>query len=425
MTARAILHVDLDAFYASVEVLVDPSLAGKALVVGGTGARGVVASASYEARMYGVRSAMPSGRARRMCPHAVFVPGRYALYSEYSRRLHGIFRSVTPLVEGIALDEAFLDVTGARRLLGPPSQIAWDLRRRVHEELGLWVSVGVSSVKMVAKLASEAAKPRASRAGVTPGAGVFVVPGGGELDFLRPLPVRALWGVGPATHARLERFGVSTIGDLADLPVETLVGALGEAAGRHLHDLAWARDPRPVEPERDSKSIGHEETYAVDHHDRSTLAVEAVRLADGVASRLRAAGLAGRTVTLKVRFADFRTITRSRTVKAPLADGPGVAKVAQALLAEVDLSPGVRLLGVSASNLVEGPTSQLTLADAAKGDGDWQGVAQAVADVRRRYGEAAVGPAALLARAGGLSLHRMGDQQWGPAEKTSRQETGS
>ena len=423
MSTPAILHVDLDAFYASVEVLVDPSLAGKPLIVGGTGARGVVASASYEARAYGVRSAMPTGQARRLCPQAVFVPGRYGLYSEYSQRLHAVFKSVTPLVEGIALDEAFLDVAGARRLLGSPVEIAWTLRRRVHEELGLWVSVGVASVKMVAKLASEAAKPRASRAGVQPGAGVFVVPEGGELDFLWPQPARALWGVGPATYRRLERFGVATIGDLARLPVETVVGAVGEAVGRHLHDLAWARDPRRVEPERDSKSIGHEETYAVDHHDRATLAVEVVRLADGVAARLRSAGLAGRTVTLKIRFADFRTITRSRTVKAPLADGPGVAKVAQALLADVDPAPGVRLLGVSASNLVEGPATQLALVDAGLG-GDGIRVAQAVEDVRRRYGEAAVGPAALLARgAPGLRLRRMGDQQWGPGSDGGK-ETG-
>jgi DNA polymerase-4 len=243
---------------------------------------------------------------------------------------------------------------------------------------------------------------------------VYVVADGGELEFLWPLPVRALWGVGPATYGRLERFGVATIGDLAAMPVETLVRAVGESAGRHLHDLAWARDPRPVEPERDAKSIGHEETYAVDHFARSALELEVVRLADGVASRLRAAGLAGRTVTLKVRFADFRTITRSRTVKAALANGPEVAKVAQALLAGVDPSPGVRLLGVSASNLVERPATQLSLAESTP----WEGVAQAVEGVRRRYGEAAVGPAALLGAGrsapGGLRLRRLGDQQWGP-----------
>jgi DNA polymerase-4 len=412
----AILHVDMDAFYASVEVLVEPTLAGKPLIVGGSGARGVVASASYEARAYGIHSAMPSARARRLCPHAVFVPGRYSLYADYSRRLHEIFRSVTPEVEGIALDEAFLDVTGARRLLGEPPAIAAWLRTRIHDELGLWASVGVASTKMLAKLASEAAKPRASRPGRGPvtGPGVFVVPEGGELAFLHPLPVRALWGVGPATYRRLERLGVATVGELAAVPRDTLVRALGNALGHHLHELAWARDPRRVEPQRDSKSIGHEETYARDHHDLDALGREVVRLADAVASRLHAAGLAGRTVTIKVRFADFRTITRSKTVKDPLANGPEMAQVGQALLAGVDPSPGVRLLGLSASNLVARPATQLSLGDAARAR-SWDGVGRAVEEVRRRYGAASVGPAALLAEATpGLRVRRLGDQQWGP-----------
>jgi DNA polymerase-4 len=415
--AATILHVDMDAFYAAVEVLVDPSLAGKPVVVGGTGGRGVVASASYEARAYGIHSAMPSARARRLCPHAVFVAGRYALYGEYSRRLHAVFRSVTPLVEGIALDEAFLDVAGARRVLGDPPKIAALLRRRIHDELGLWASVGVATTKFVAKLASEAAKPTATRAGAVPGAGVKVVQPGTELEFLHPLSVSALWGVGPATRKRLDRFGIATIGDLAALPPETLVGALGPALGTHLHELAWGRDPRPVEPDRATKSIGHEETYARDHHDRQPLEREAVRLGDAVAARLRAAGLAGRTVTLKVRFGDFRTITRSRTVREPVATGPEIARLAQALLDEVDPSPGVRLLGVAASNLVERPGTQLRLAEGDGGERRWEGVGAAVSEVRRRYGEAAVGPAALLdGDHTTLRLRRLGDQQWGPRE---------
>ncbi|MFP5316977.1 MAG: DNA polymerase IV [Acidimicrobiia bacterium] len=409
-----ILHVDMDAFYASVEVLADPGLAGKPLIVGGAGARGVVASASYEARAYGIFSAMPAARARRLCPHAVFVPGRYALYADYSRRLHDIFRSVTPMVEGIALDEAFLDVAGARRLFGPPADIAAHLRRRITEDLGLSASVGVAAVKMVAKLASEAAKPKASRAGAVPGRGVVVVPPGEEVAFLHPLPVRALWGVGPATARRLERFGVATVGDLAALPVDTVVRALGEAQGRHLHDLAWGRDPRPVEPDRDAKSIGHEETYPVDHRDPAVLGREVVRLADAVAARLRVARLAGRTVTLKVRFADFRTITRSKTLKEAVANGPELARLANDLLRGVDVSPGVRLLGVSASNLAPPPASQLALGDGGP-DRPWEDVGEAVAEVRRRFGEAAVGPAALLPGTGGpLGLRRLGDQQWGP-----------
>ena len=419
--APAILHVDLDAFYAAVEVLCDPSLSGKPVVVGGTGGRGVVAAASYEARLYGVHSAMPSARARRLCPSAVFLPGRYSLYAEYSRRFHAILGSITPLVEGIALDEAFLDVRGARRLLGDGPEIAAALRRRIHDELGLWASVGVATSKLVAKLASEAAKPRVVSGSVQPGLGVKVVAAGEELDFLHAHPVSALWGVGPATRRRLERFGVATVGDLAALPRDTLVAALGAAVGRHLHDLAWARDPRAVEPHRAPKSVGHEETYARDHHDHPSLRTEVVRLADAVAARLREGGWSGRTVTVKVRFGDFRTVTRSRTVAEPVDTGHDLGQVGLELLEGVDPSPGVRLLGLSVSNLVERPK-------AAEGDvqlsleaGAWQTVAAAVDQVRRRFGERAVGPAVLLDGAGsGLRLRRQGDQQWGPGEERGR-----
>ncbi len=414
-----ILHVDMDAFYASVEVLEDPSLAGKAVIVGGTGDRGVVASCSYEARAYGVRSAMPSGRARRLCPHAVFLPGSFDRYSDYSRRLHEVLLSFTPLVEGIALDEAFLDVGGARRLLGTAPEIGAAIRRRIADDLHLNASVGVATCKLIAKLASEAAKPTASPSGAVPGRGVVVVEPGEEIAFLHPHPVQALWGVGPATRARLDRFGVRTVGDLAALPVETLVGALGKSLGRHLHDLAWARDDRPVEPDRAVKSIGHEETFGQDLFDVDRLHTQVVRQCDAVATRLRRAGVAGRTVTLKVRFGDFRTITRSRTVPRPLSAGPVLARVAAELLDGVDCGPGVRLVGVSVSNLAEPEAEQLRLDDAiASGDdagapGDSQ-VASAVEDVRRRFGDTAVGPAALVSR-DGLRLRRTGDQQWGPS----------
>ena len=407
----------MDAFYAAVEVLVDPALAGKPVIVGGAGARGVVASCSYEARSYGIHSAMPSMGARRLCPHAVFLPGRYDLYQQHSRRLHAVLTSFAPLVEGIALDEAFLDVTGARRLWGTGPEIAAAVRGRVAEATGLSCSVGVAGSKFLAKLASEAAKPRPGPPGSppAPGPGVRVVAPGDELRFLHPLPVGALWGVGPATRRRLDRFGIRTVGDLAALPLATLVATLGEAQGHHLHALAWGRDERAVEPERATKSVGHEETYATDHHGLATLRPEAVRLSDAVAGRLRASGSAGRTVTVKVRFANFRTITRSRTVPAPLDAGPAVVRVAVELLQGVDPSPGVRLLGVSVSNLVARPAEQLRLPDGARAEGGHRepAVARAVDQVRQRFGDGAVGPAALL-RHDGLAVKRRGDQQWGP-----------
>ena len=418
----SILHVDLDAFFAAVEVLDDPSLRGKAVIVGGEGARGVVAACTYEARRYGVRSAMPSVRARSLCPHAVFLPGRYARYEEMSGFFHGVLGRFTPLVEGIALDEAFLDVAGAERLFGPGPAIAGRIRAAIADELGLEASVGVASTKFVAKLASEAAKPKASRRGVAPGAGVVVVEPGEELRFLHPLPVTALWGVGPATLARLERFAVTTIGELAALPVGTIVAALGPSAGVHLHDLSWGRDPRPVVPDRAVKSVSHEQTYPHDLFDRAVVDREAVRLADGVASRLRRAGLAGRTVTVKVRYHDFATITRSETVAPAVDTGVAIARTAQALLAAVDLSPGVRLLGVGVSNLGEPPPQQLSLDLADPVDepaGPWDRATGAVGRIRARYGEAAVGPAALLDPAeagdsGGLRTVRRGASPWGP-----------
>ena len=414
----SILHVDLDAFFAAVEVLSDPSLAGKAVIVGGTGGRGVVAAASYEARAYGVHSAMPSARARRLCPHAVFLAGRHDVYAEYSRRLHAVLTSFTPVVEGISLDEAFLDVSSVRRLWGPGPEIARRIRARVHDEVGLWASVGVATTKLVAKLASEAAKPSASMDGPVPGLGVKVVEPAEELAFLHDHPVGALWGVGPATRRRLERFGVRTVGDLAALPADTLVRALGEAAGRALHDLAHNRDPRPVVADREAKSVGHEETYPQDHRDPDVLRREVVRLSDAVASRLRSSGLAGRTVTLKVRFGDFRTITRSRTEPEGVDTAPAVARVALELLGGVEESPGVgalgvRLLGVSASNLVPARGRQLSLDEVvAAGDRD-EGVARAVDEVRRRFGERAVGPGSLVGEKG-VEVRRRGDQQWGP-----------
>ena len=408
---RTILHVDMDAFFVHVELLDRPELRGQPVVVGGSGGRGVVAAASYEARAYGVYSAMPSSRARRLCPHAVFLPGRYHRYAEVSEAVFEVFRRFTPLVEGISLDEAFLDVSAARRLFGDGPDIAAAIRRVVAQEIGLTCSVGVAPRKLTAKLASEAAKPLASVQGPVPGPGVVVVEPEDELAFLHRLPVGALWGVGPATLARLDRLAVKTIGDLAALPEAAVVGALGSANGRHLHGLAWARDDRPVVPEIGVKSIGHEETFAVDHHGHDTLHREAVRLADAVAARMRRAGVAGRTVQLKVRFGDFRTITRSATVPEPLDTGTAVARVARRLLDAVDPSPGVRLLGVSVSLLEPTTSRQLSLDDA--GAASWADATRAIDEIRSRYGEAAIVPAT-LADGAGVRVKRRGDQQWGP-----------
>jgi DNA polymerase-4 len=402
----------MDAFYVGVEVRRRPDLSGLPVVVGGTGPRGVVAAASYEARRFGVHSAMPSMRARRLCPDAIFLAGDFAAYEAASRDVHEIFRSFTPLVEGIALDEAFLDVSGAQRLFGSGADIAAAIRQRVRDELDLSCSVGVAPTKLIAKLASVAAKPKAGPFGVVPGPGVVVVAPGAELAFLHPLPVQALWGVGPATLQRLRRFGVVTIGDLAALPEANLVHALGKANGRHLHRLAQAVDDRAVEPDRPVKSIGHEQTFGRDVYDADELALEVVRMADAVAARLRRHELAGRTVTLKVRFSTFATITRSSTVPDPVDAGPAIATVARGLLAGVDPAAGVRLLGVAVSGLGPQAGHQLTLGD----DASWDTAARAVDEVRDRFGPAAIGPASLV-DADGLRLTRRGRQQWGPDEE--------
>jgi DNA polymerase IV len=409
----SILHVDMDAFFVAVERRERPELAGQPIVVGGAGRRGVVAAASYEARAYGVHSAMPSARARRLCPSAVFLPGRYHRYQEASAAVHEVLGEFTPLVEGIGLDEAFLDVSRARLLFGDGPAIAAAVRRRIDDELGLGCSVGVAPRKLTAKLASEAAKPAASRAGPVPGRGVVVVTEADELAFLHAHPVAALWGVGPATRHRLDRLAVRTIGDLAALPEDTVVRAVGDAVGRHLHALAWARDHRPVVPSASPKSVGHEETYPVDHRSAEVLEREVVRLSDAVAGRLRRAGLAGRTVALKVRFADLRTITRSTTAPEPVDTGTEVARLAHRLLAGVDPSPGVRLLGVSVSQLGGAAARQLRLGDG--GRGSWPDASRAVDRIRGRFGDGAIGPAVLVGD-DGLALKRRGDQQWGPAE---------
>jgi DNA polymerase-4 len=393
---RVILHVDMDAFYVSVELRRHPELVGLPVVVGGAGPRGVVAAASYEARRYGVHSALPSSTARQRCPHAVFLRADHQLYASVSAEVHAIFHDVTPLVEPLALDEAFLDVTGSGRLLGDGVTIAGLIRRRTSAELHLPCSVGVAPSKFLAKLASEAAKPRATPQGVRPGRGIVEVRPGGELDFLHPLPVGALWGVGPATLKRLERLGVRTVGELAALDERLVIANLGEAHGRHLHRLAWALDDRPVEPDREAKSIGHEETYPTDRVTRDEVDAELVRLADGVAGRLRSHGLAARTVTIKVRFGDFRTITRSATLKVPTDTAHELARVARDLATEIDPTPGIRLLGVSTSNFGE-VAEQLSLdALVTEPTQGWSAAERTVDRIRQRFGTGVIGPASAV-----------------------------
>ncbi len=424
---RAVLHVDMDAFYVSVELRRRPELRGRPVVVGGTGQRGVVAAASYEARRFGVYSAMSSVVARRRCPDAVFLPGDHELYAQVSREVHAIFHSVTPLVEPLALDEAFLDITGAIRLFGSARRIADHVRARVADELQLPCSVGGATNKFLAKLASKGAKPRVSPQRVDPGPGVLLIAPGAELEFLHPLPVSALWGVGPATLKRLERFGVKTVGDLARIDPAGLVTALGSAQGRHLHELAWGRDSRPVEPDREAKSIGHEETFRHDRFTHADLHREAVRLADAVSARLRSAGVGARTITIKVRFSDFVTITRSRSVAAPITTAKAVVEIADALLAAIDVGAGVRLFGISASGL--GPAvEQLSLDDltadmgAGRGEADrsdWVTASGAIDAIRERFGAGAIGPASTVSP-NGLRVVRAGAQQWGPDQVAPR-----
>ncbi|HMC39078.1 MAG TPA: DNA polymerase IV, partial [Acidimicrobiales bacterium] len=335
---RWILHVDMDAFYASVEARDDASLQGLPVIVGGTGRRGVVASCSYEARVFGVRSAMPTSQARRLCPQAVFLAGRFGRYAEVSREMHAVFQRYTPLVEGISLDEAFLDVTGTTRLFGTAFEIGSAIRRAVSDELGLSCSVGGAPVKFLAKLASEAAKPRVGAAPGRSRPGVYIVEPGRELDFLHPHPIEALWGVGPATAQRLRRLGIATIGDLAAIDSRVIEGAVGRSAGAHLARLARGIDERSVEPDRETKSVSHEETYAVDRRDPEGLQTEVLRMADSVASRMRQSGLAGRTVTLKLRYGDFSTRTRSVTAAVAIDDAGTIARLGAALLADVDLA---------------------------------------------------------------------------------------
>jgi nucleotidyltransferase/DNA polymerase involved in DNA repair len=383
--SEPILHVDIDAFYASVEVLKDPSLRGKPVIVGGAGPRGVVASASYEARRFGVRSAMPGVRARRLCPDAVFLPADFEAYQAHSNRFREVLLSYTPLVEPISLDEAFLDVAGGAKLFGSPEVIAEKLRADVRRDVGVTCSVGVAPTKFVAKLASDECKPD----------GLLVIPVEGVAAFLETMPVGRLWGVGEKTVEVLGRLAIRTIGDLGRTPETILARLLGEAAARHLTELSHGFDERVVVPYEAPKSVGHEETFERDLDDDEEILRELLHLSGRVAARLRADGYRARTITLKARLANFTTLTRSKTPPDPTDVGADLYRVVSELYRAL---PGerrrYRLLGVQASGLMPAGAEQLAMLRGER----WGDVERTLDRIERRFGRGAAKPASLLDR---------------------------
>ncbi|PCE13679.1 DNA polymerase IV [Microbacterium sp. SZ1] len=387
-TGTGILHVDMDAFYAAVEVLDDPSLRGLPLIIGSPDGRSVVSSASYEARRYGVLSAMPVSQALRLCPSARIVSPHFHRYQAVSRQVMSIFESITPLVEPLSVDEAFLDVRGVRRLWGSPVRIAELVRRRVYDEVGITCSVGVAATKHVAKMASTIAKPD----------GMLVVAEADTQAFLDPRPVRALWGVGPKAAEALEGRGIRTIRDIRESSRDMLDRAVGPALGARLSQLSRGEDARAVETERIEKSIGHEETFDTDVTDREFLKAELLRLADRVAARLRKAQWETGTVSIKIRFDDFRTLTRSQTLAEPTAVGQRIGEAAQALFAQIDRRDPVRLVGVRAEKLRPAGAGGIGLWDE---DEDWRRVEGAMDDAVARFGSATITRARHLGRGDG------------------------
>ncbi|WP_243722611.1 DNA polymerase IV [Actinomadura sp. 7K507] len=388
--SATVLHADLDAFYASVEQRDDPGLRGRPVIVGG----GVVLAASYEAKACGVRTAMSGGQARRLCPRAIVVRPRMSAYTEASRAVFAVFRATTPLVEGLSIDEAFLDADGLRR---PPADVAAGLRRDIAEEVGLPITVGVARTKFLAKVASGVAKPD----------GLLVVPPDGELEFLRPLPVRRLWGVGRATAAKLAGYGVTTVGDVADMPEAALVSLLGPGAGRHLQALARNRDPRPVRTGVRRRSMGAQRALGRRGRSPEELDAMLIGLVDRLGGRLRAARRVCRTVTLRLRFGDFARATRSHTLPQATGETPRILAAARSLLAAATPmieNRGITLIGVSLGNLHDDRAVQLALPF----DQDME-VDAAVDGVRGRFGSSAITRAVLLGRDQGMSVPMLPD----------------
>ena len=378
-----ILHVDMDAFYASVAELDHPEYKGKALVVG-AGARGVVLSANYEARKFGIRAAMPVGRAKRMAPHAIFIAPEHHRYSEISERVMAIFHSYTPLVEPISLDEAFLDVTGSQKLFGTGREIAAKIREQVEKEEGITCSVGLAQSKFIAKLASQHCKPN----------GMLEIKSDRILEFLHPLPVRAIWGVGPKTAESLERLGLHTVSDIAHTPRATLIRALGESTGASLYELAWGRDYRDVIPDEPEKSIGNEETFSEDLDNPEEILREFLRMTEKATARLRERSLFAKTISIKIKFADFSSLTRSKTVPIAIDNTHDTYEVVKALyLALRNDGARIRLVGVSFSQLQEGAPVQLELGARERG---WREADTAIDRAQARFGRGSVRPGRLI-----------------------------
>lgn len=382
-TGTRILHVDMDAFYAAVAVLDDPSLAGKPIIIGAPDARSVVSSASYEARRYGVRAAMPVGQALRLCPNAIIVSPRFDRFVAVSRQVMEVFREITPFVEPLSIDEAFLDVSGARRMWGSPGEVARLVRARVLERTGLTCSVGVAATKHVAKMASTLSKPN----------GLLIVAAADTADFLAPRPVSAMWGVGPKAAAALSARAIHTIADVRATPREVLDRALGAAMGDRVWHLARGLDDRQVVTERTEKSIGHEETFLRDIDDVATLHTELRRLADRVGARLRTAGVRASTVAIKVRTSDFVTASRSQTLTEPTDVGHRLGAAAIDLFDRIERFLPVRLVGVRAERLVGGDPSRVALWD---DDESWRRIDAALDGAHERFGSAAVTRASTL-----------------------------
>ena len=381
----------MDAFFASVELLERPELRGKPAVVAHDSGRSVVTSATYEARALGVHSAMPLAFAKRAVPGLIVLEPHRALYTRYSREVMQVFSEYSPLVEALSIDEAFIDVTGARRLYGEPAEIGALIRADVLRRTGLTCSVGVASTKFVAKIASDMAKPD----------GLLEVPHEETLSFLHPLPIRKLWGVGAQTAKVLERRGLHTVGDVADTPEQTLVAALGDAAGRHLCALAWGRDPRTVVPERREKSVGREQTFASDLTTREPVVAAFLDQAERVGRTLRVAGLRGKTVAIKITFSDFQSLTRSRTLPEPTDVGREIYATACALFDELELdmrARPVRLVGVRAQSLAQPDLGLIGLWD--DDNETWRKAEEAVDRVTSRFGPGWVTPATLLGKNG-------------------------